>query len=1267
MSTNLIKKSAVALAVTGALVGTASASDFSSKVSVAPKVNQKHAALAVTDKKSSFTVEQVSGSAIFTPEANLESGTYRYFVRLVESPVALYEGGIEGFEATSPGAKNNTSRKLDVKSKKVKAYRKFLNQRQDNLIAKATAALGELNVKQRTTLAYNGLVVEMTQDQAMKLATVSGIAHIKRETLRQTLTDAGPSIIKAPGVWDGSATGTSAKGEGMVVGIIDTGVNTDHASFADVGADGYDHTNPNGEGVYSGDCATEEWASLCNDKLIGVHSYPVITDQYADYNAQVPANGEDHNNHGSHTAGTTAGNVLHNVAIKNVNGVDSGVAFESMSGVAPHANIVSYQVCNPGENDAIGFSGCYPSLTVLAVEHAIEAGIDALNYSIGGGSSDPWQDADALSFLSARKAGIHVATSAGNSGPGPETVGSPGDAPWITTVAAYTHDRDFTGKALNDFSGGENAPSDITGKAITGGVSGKVVYAGDFMNANDPEGDPAQCLQPFPAGTFEEGTIVLCDRGAIARVDKGRHVLAGGAAGLILANLQGGATSVVADAHVLPAIQVNADDGDKLRAWLASGSEHMATITGAELTQNDDVARIAAGFTSRGPNKSVPDVIAPSIAAPGVSIFAATADDQPEGFKEFPAPADFGFLSGTSMASPHIAGALTLLASLQPEWSPAEAQSALMLTANQNTLKDDGVTPSDFFDMGAGFANVTAAAQTGLVMDETYANYMGANPAVGGTPSQINLATMANSKCVDTCTWTRTVKATKDGSWTSSAAAINDEGFAISVAPATFELEAGQTQELTITADVTAADAGWNFGNVMLTAEGMPEVKLPVAVKGEDNNLPASINLSANRDNGTVTLTGFMSKTLTDASIAVYDKDTTIATDSGEVAEGDYALPGWNLPDLATATFALGETTSPDLDLNIYRYDGGFTQIGSSAGPDSNESVSFTNLPAGTYYAQVINYRSENEDKIDTYTLSLSTILTDESSLSTKIEADIVPGDNEFGVKLNWSDLTEGANTGILYLTSGDEMASVPYSITRGEDDVVDSNEVAADMVPGEASTVKFNLAPNFSNEDKVYTLTADLAGHDVENITNGGELDGSMINWTVTRKAGESAEVLEVSFGLIPRQAGEYSLALTNTLDGDTVESAYDFSVNEVAPMLSVNAPGAADEGDSVTLDASGSSDANGDELSYKWVQLAGAPVSYSANSASVSFEAPKVSSTNDVVSFHVTVTDGNGNSDEEFVSVSIVNKKKSSGSLAWLMLLATPFAFLRRRKSQK
>ena len=88
----------------------------------------------------------------------------------------------------------------------------------------------------------------MTQAQAKKLAKIGGIAHIKRETLRYPTTDAGPAIIKAPSVWDGSATGTSSKGEGKIVGIIDTGINTDNPSFADVGGDGYDHTNPWGSG-----------------------------------------------------------------------------------------------------------------------------------------------------------------------------------------------------------------------------------------------------------------------------------------------------------------------------------------------------------------------------------------------------------------------------------------------------------------------------------------------------------------------------------------------------------------------------------------------------------------------------------------------------------------------------------------------------------------------------------------------------------------------------------------------------------------------------------------------------------------------------------------------------------------------------------------------------------------------------------------------------------------------------------------------------------
>nr|WP_275660539.1 S8 family serine peptidase [Shewanella sp. Isolate13] len=1241
-------------------------SDYNQQISYSQSAHAR-ANIAVVDSKSkSYSENQVvRNNAIFTPETNLSPGVYRYFVRLIESPVALYQGGIEGFKATSVEKAQGKNRKLDVTSANVKSYRSFLTSRQDSVIQKASAVLGELDVKQRTTLAYNGLVVEMTQEQAAQLANVAGIANIQREILRKPMTDSGPAIIKAPAIWNGEATGTESQGEGMVVGIIDTGINTDHPSFADVGGDEYDHTNPWGPGVYSGDCAGD-FPELCNDKLIGVHSWPAVTERYLDYDIDVPANGEDYNGHGSHTAGTTAGNVLININVPDVDGGDTGVVFESMSGVAPHANIVSYQVCLPGENDNIGFAGCFPSLTVLAVEHAIENGVDALNYSIGGGSSNPWNDADALAFLSARKAGIHVATSAGNSGPGPETVGSPGDAPWLTTVAAYTHDRDFSEKNIGAFSGGNtDAPEKLTGKSMTGEFTGSIVYAGDFENSNDPDNDPAQCLEPFPAETFAEDTIVVCDRGAIARVDKGRNVLAGGASALVLANLQGGATSVVADAHVLPAIHIDADKGDSLKAWLAGGADHKATITGTEVVQDEELARIAAGFTSRGPNKSVPDVIAPSIAAPGVSIFAAYADSQSDGFKQYPDPSDYGFLSGTSMASPHVAGALTLLAGIHPEWTPAEVQSALMLTANQDTFKEDGVTASDFFDMGAGYANVEAAAKTGLVMDEGYVDYVKADPALGGQPSEINLATIANAKCVGECTWTRTVKATKDGAWTASTMGVTD-GLVLSVMPASFELKAGETQDLTVTADVSAASNGWNFANIKLMAEGMPEVKLPVAVKGHSDNLPASLDIAAGRSEGSITYTGFTSSELTNIIAGVYDKSSDLIDPiSLSVPEDGFDYVGMNFPALANVTISISSETAPDVDLRIL--DSNFINIGSSAGPDSNESVSFTNLPGGVYYLVVDGYTASTPGGTDDVTMRISSVLANEESRSDDVSVSVEESEGEFSLTFDWN--TDENTSGILILASGDQSSEVqvPVSITR-KNDVSHIHDLSDSMTAGVPSRVSFNVAPNFSDEDKEYSFTAQMsAGHKVANISNDGAQEGNTVTWTVVQEAA-SGEALSVGFDLIPTKAGSaYAMKLTNELGGDMVEETVKFGVSEVAPVAVIDAPKTAIARRSVTIDGSSSFDGNDDELKYKWVQLGGTPISFNASAASFEFLAPDVKESGDTLAFELTVSDGNGNSDTKSVSFPVQYqrsyKTSDGGSVGWFTTLLLPLLWMRRK----
>ena len=169
-----------------------------------------------------------------------------------------------------------------------------------------------------------------------------------------------------------------------------------------------------------------------------------------------PENGEDYNGHGSHTASTTAGNYIENTPLQAATGekVSDGenlpFTFESTSGVAPRAHIISYQVCYAGNSGDL-YSGCPESAILSAFEDAIEDGVDAINFSIGGGESFPWEDPMEMAFLSAREAGISVAAAAGNSGP--YYMSADHTSPWVTTVGASTHDRvmDLGAKTINNF------------------------------------------------------------------------------------------------------------------------------------------------------------------------------------------------------------------------------------------------------------------------------------------------------------------------------------------------------------------------------------------------------------------------------------------------------------------------------------------------------------------------------------------------------------------------------------------------------------------------------------------------------------------------------------------------------------------------------------------------------------------------------------------------------------------------------------------------
>ncbi|MFQ5554920.1 MAG: S8 family peptidase [Acidimicrobiia bacterium] len=582
-----------------------------------------------------------------------------YVVVMANDPVITYDGHVSGFAATKP-AKGEKADKDDLD---VKRYEKYLRVRQN--AALATAGLSADAKINTFSFALSGFSAELTDAEAASLARHPDVASVQRDELRQLHTDSsgdflGLSAKKGP--W---AKGYD--GEGVVVGVIDTGIWPEHPSFAD---DGSFAAPPTGAlPCEFGNTAWEptDTPFTCNNKLIGAR------DMRARYNffvgPELYDSARDADGHGTHTTSTAAGN---SDVAADIFGIPRGI----VSGVAPRAHVVMYKAC--------GDLGCFGGDLADAIDQAVADGVDVINYSIGGGAS--LTGPDDIAFLFAADAGVFAATSAGNSGPGAATVGSPASVPWITSVGASTQDRTFQGAAvLGD-------GSEFSGASITAGVGpATLVDAADHGNELC---DPAVTFTPAISGD-----IVLCLRGAFARVAKSEAVAAAGGVGMILYNAND-AQSQVTDNHFVPSVHTNNTDGLAVKAYIAAeGAAATAIVNGGVLTPIPGSSM--AAFSSRGPNPVAGDLIKPDITAPGVNILAGNSPTPSLG-----APGElFQSISGTSMSSPHVAGVFALLKQAHPDWTPAMAKSAIMTTARQDVVKEDGTTAADPFDMGAGHLN----------------------------------------------------------------------------------------------------------------------------------------------------------------------------------------------------------------------------------------------------------------------------------------------------------------------------------------------------------------------------------------------------------------------------------------------------------------------------------------------------------------------------------------------------------------------------------
>ncbi len=696
-----------------------------------------------------------------------------YIVQLRENPIAAYSGGVAGIAATKPAP----GAKIDVNAANVRQYFAHLEQQHDRVMAEVGASEKIYGY----CYSFNGFAARLGASQVEALRAHPDVARVWKDELRHPLTDNTPDYLDITG--GGGPWRNGLTGEDIVVGIIDSGIWPEHPSFADEPTPRFGDKGkriPYGPppASWTGtDCAfgNDAYNPLdadfeCNNKLLAASFFvdgfaaasPLLPEEYL--------SARDQDGHGSHVGSTAAGNARVPAQI-------AGERLGRVSGMAPRARIAAYKICWNGSLPPDGFQGgCFSSDAMRAIDQAVADGVDVINYSIGGAST-AFGGPDDIAFLFAADAGVFVAAAQGNDGPAPQTTGTPAGVPWLTSVGAGQDDDVFN-------LGVEVASSaaDVSGvyEAVEGPVSVPVEQAGPVMAplvvVDDGTGATGnQGCGPLVNGAAIAGNIALVSRGACAFSTKILNAQAAGAAGVVVFNNAGDPISMGGDPTgiALPAVMIGQTDGELLQATLLAGESADAVLS-ADIRINK--ADSVAIFSSRGPNGGSPDIIKPDVTAPGVDILAAQTPTPNDG----QAPGElFQIISGTSMASPHVAGIGALLRQAHRDWTPEMIRSALMTTADPRMTRSFGDAQADPFDVGAGLVDVRRALEPGLVYQTgliDYLRYLCGEPLQAGVvpaglcgllgaldPSDLNLPSIGIGALAGTQTVTRTVTSVVPG------------------------------------------------------------------------------------------------------------------------------------------------------------------------------------------------------------------------------------------------------------------------------------------------------------------------------------------------------------------------------------------------------------------------------------------------------------------------------------------------------------------------
>jgi minor extracellular serine protease Vpr len=720
--------------------------------------------------------QRIRAGTIAIPGAH-RRGLTRVIVRLAAPPLASF--GPEHALASA-----TASTRLDVRSASARTYLARLAKLQAAAAAQIRAAVPQARIQERYGIVLDGFAVEVPIASLGKLLDVPAVNRVYPSLTYTRTMDRGPSVIHASDLE--SATGD--KGQGIKIAVVDTGVDSSSPFLAPAGFS-YPPGFPKGD------------TRRTTPKVIVARVFPGPGRDKLSNQAFDPSEP-----HGTHVSGIAAGDEGTNAPA----GPDHP-ATANLSGVAPRAWIGNYRVFTIPT--PFGHEADTPEI-ISAFESAVADGMNVINFSGGGPETDPANDAMNEAVHNTALAGVVPVIAAGNDRDdyGLGSTGSPGTAPDAISVAAVSNAHVFA-PSLQVIGGPASlgaVPIQIGGIPTTwANADQTIIDVATVVGTNGKPADPYLCgpaanpdsgLGNLPNGSLA-GKIALVSRGGCSFVSKAARALLGDAAGIVLVDNRPGEANPIPIQLPVPAGMIADLDGRQLRAFAdANGGQARIRISTGIRELPTGRSGVITSFSSAGPT-NFDHRLKPDLAAPGLDVLSST----PPGANS---TSTFSVFAGTSMATPHVAGAAALLLQRHPTWSSSQVKSALMSTAGPAWGDTARTREAPVLLEGAGLANVLDANDPKLFTDPQSLSFERVDVSTGAQRTSLLL----------------TVTDTGDGSgtWTVSLEPqAATTGVTVDVPGQIVVAPGGDVSiPVVVRADGTAT-TGENYGFVLLTGDGV--------------------------------------------------------------------------------------------------------------------------------------------------------------------------------------------------------------------------------------------------------------------------------------------------------------------------------------------------------------------------------------------------------------------------------------------------------------